>query len=142
MRKLNATAAAGNLISTLLHGSHGNTFLADLGLARDSLSVCSNVEHDEENEIAAQDDASGGGGVRLAGTTANVGQPRRVGTGVIIPRRKVDKACYGSSVRNLALRRWIALLFGNLPRSITNCAIWSRVIHSFQETFTPRALWK
>lgn len=55
--------------------------------------VCCNVEHDEENQIRAENNATRNRCVRVAGASAHVGEPREVRAGPVIPGRKIDNSC-------------------------------------------------
>lgn len=93
-RVSHAAAAVGHLVSALLHrGDIGLGVLRDasLDLARRDLAVRGNVEHDEENQVRAEDDTPHPSRQRLAGAAADVRQPWVVDTDVVVIACEVDE---------------------------------------------------
>jgi hypothetical protein len=102
------------------------------------LLVGRKIERDEEQQVRAENADSSDGGKLLSGALAGIGEPLPVSRGEVGPRREVDKACQmlalGPTSRPAGRE--------NIPRSMMNCRIWRRVIHSFHQMRMPRALWK
>lgn len=102
------------------------------------LLVCCNVEHNEENQVRAEDNAASNGSIRMASAGTHMGEPGEMRACPVIPGGKVDNT-WSPDVSDWYQMRTARF---HLPRSITNWAICSRVIHSFHQILMPRAAWK
>lgn len=104
------------------------------------LLVGGEVEGDEEEEVRAENTDTGEGSKLLTRALAGGGHPGPVSRSEVSVRREVDEAFDAKLVTSTKEDR--EGHDSNLPRSMTNWIIWRRVIHSFHQILTPRALWK